>query len=129
MTTFLLDTHVLIWAAGEPERLSGRVGSILADQSTDLIVSAASAWEIATKFRLGKLPQAATLVERWDEVVKQLRASATPIDSAQARRAGLFEVAHRDPFDRLLAAQAELLNCPIITIDAAFNQFPVTTIW
>ena len=94
-----------------------------------LLVSAASAWEIATKFRLGKLPDAELLLDTWDEALARLKADQLPIDADQARRAGLYATAHRDPFDRLLAAQAELIGVPLVTTDGAFIEFPISTIW
>lgn len=129
MSTYLLDTHVLLWAVAEPGKLSRSVHSHLLDESNELLVSAASSWEIATKFRIGKLPNAGPLLEEWDESIKRLRGTPLAIDGSQARRAGLYLSEHRDPFDRLLAAQAELVGCPLLTIDAAFAQFPIATIW
>lgn len=93
------------------------------------MVSAASAWEIATKHRLGKLPDAAVLLDGWDDALTQLRADPLPITHADARRAGRYDVAHRDPFDRLLAAQAEHSGARLVTADAAFAMFPVTGLW
>ena len=129
MTTFLLDTHVLLWALAEPIKLSTLVTDHLVDESNDLLVSAASAWEIATKHRIGKLPNARPLLDHWDDSIKRLRAIPLPVDSNHARRAGLYQTEHRDPFDRLLAAQAELLGCPLLTTDKAFAEFPITAIW
>lgn len=129
MSSYLLDTHVLLWALAEPDKLSSAVTAHLTDESTELLVSAASAWEIATKFRIGKLPNARSLLDAWDDSIKRMRGTPLGIDSDHARRAGLYECEHRDPFDRLLAAQAELVGCPLLTIDDAFGQFPVTTIW
>ncbi len=102
---------------------------LLRDESNELLVSAASAWEVATRFRIGKLPNAQPLLDQWNAAVERLRAAALPIDSSHARRAGLYRSAHRDPFDRVLAAQAELVGCPLLTIDAAFAEFPIATIW
>lgn len=129
MSAFLLDTHVLLWATAEPSRLSPRVTRHLLDESSELLISAASAWEIATKFRIGKLPTAGPLLEQWNDTLARLRATPLPIDDAHARRAGLYRAEHRDPFDRLLAAQAELLGCPLVTIDAVFQEFPIATLW
>jgi PIN domain nuclease of toxin-antitoxin system len=125
----LLDTHVLIWAIAAPERLSRRARAVMAEEAAVLLVSAASAWEIATKFRLGKLPHAEALLDTWDDALDRLKADPLPIDAAHARRAGLYAAAHRDPFDRLLAAQAELIGVPLVTTDGAFIDFPINTIW
>jgi PIN domain nuclease of toxin-antitoxin system len=129
LTKFLLDTHVLLWAVSAPARLSRRAARTMRDEANELLVSAASAWEIATKHRLGKLPEASLLLDAWDDALRTLRATSLAIDHADARRAGLYVSAHRDPFDRLLAAQAELADIGLITTDAAFADFPVRTIW
>ena len=129
MSKVLLDTHVLIWAIASPDRLSARARTVMAQDTAVLLVSAASAWEIATKFRLGKLPQAEVLLDTWDDALNRLKADQLPIDAAHARRAGLYAAAHRDPFDRLLAAQAEIVGVPLVTTDSAFIDFPISTIW
>lgn len=129
MSRLLLDTHVLIWAVSEPARLSAGAARVLEDESNELLVSAASAWEIATKFRLGKLPQAELLLDGWEDMLVRLNGVSLAIRHAEARRAGLYASAHRDPFDRLLAAQAELAGVPLITTDPAFEDFPISTVW
>ena len=129
MSRFLLDTHVLIWAVAAPARLSKRATRVMRDETNELLVSAASAWEIATKHRLGKLPQVEQLLDGWDDALRMLKAEPLAIGHTDARRAGLYAVAHRDPFDRLLAAQAELSGVGLITTDPAFSQFPIRTVW
>jgi len=125
----LLDTHVLIWAVTSPARLSLRARELVGDASNELVVSAGSAWEIATKHRIGKLPGAELLLARWDDTLRRLRAEPESLEHAHTLRAGAYDAAHRDPFDRLLAAHAELASLPLVTIDKAFADFPVTTIW
>lgn len=125
----LLDTHVLLWAVGAPQRLSRRARELIMDESTELEVSAASAWEVATKHRLGKLPQAEPLLAQWDDVLHRLRAEPRPVEHRHAIRAGRYRQVHRDPFDRLLAAHAELADLPLVTKDPAFADFPIATIW
>jgi PIN domain nuclease of toxin-antitoxin system len=125
----LLDTHAFLWAVADAGRLSARARELISDESNELIVSAASAWELATKYRLGKLPAAEGLLDGWDEVLRRLRAEAAPVEHAHALRAGGYRVAHRDPFDRLLAAHAELEDIPLVTADSAFVAFPVTAVW
>ena len=129
MSRYLLDTHVLIWAVSLPSRLSQRAARAMSDETNELLVSAASAWEIATKHRLGKLPQGELLLDTWDDALRDLRATPLAIGHADARRAGLYASAHRDPFDRLLAAQAEIAGVGLITTDRAFADFPVRTVW
>ena len=125
----LLDTHTLIWAIADPSRLSTRAREAILEDSNELVVSAGSAWEIATKHRIGNLPGAEQLLDAWADALGRLRAEPAPIEHAHALRAGRYTAAHRDPFDRLLAAHAELAAIPLVTADGAFAAFPVTTIW
>ena len=119
----LLDTHVLLWALLEPQKLSPALRSALEDSDNTLVVSAASAWEIATKWRLGKLQQARIVVENYPMALHRLAAVELPISGAVARQAGLWDVLHRDPFDRLLAAQARSDDLVLASTDPAFAQF------
>jgi PIN domain nuclease of toxin-antitoxin system len=119
----LLDTHVLLWALLEPEKLSLQLRNALEDSDNTLVVSAASAWEIATKWRLGKLQHARSVVENYAMALHRLAAVDLPISGAVARRAGLWDVPHRDPFDRLLAAQARSDDLVLASTDPAFAQF------
>jgi len=119
----LLDTHVLLWALLEPQKLSPALRNALEDSDTGLLVSAATAWEIATKWRLGKLQQARAVVENYAMALHRLAAVDLPISAAIARQAGLWAVPHRDPFDRLLAAQATADNLVLASTDPAFAQF------
>lgn len=129
MSRYLLDTHVFVWAAGVPERLSRRVTELVRDESNELLVSAATAWEISTKHRLGKLPGAEALLDAWDDALATLRATSIPVRHAVALRAGAYASSHRDPFDRLLAAEAELSGVGFVTADPAFADFPVRVVW
>ena len=119
----LLDTHVLLWALLEPQKLSVELRNTLEDSDNTLLVSAASAWEIATKWRLGKLQHARSVVENYAMALHRLAAVDLPISTAVARRAGLWDVPHRDPFDRLLAAQAIADELVLASTDPAFSQF------
>ena len=119
----LLDTHVLLWALLEPQKLSPALRTALEDSDNTLIVSAASAWEIATKWRLGKLQHARAVVENYAMALHRLAAIELPISGAVARQAGLWQVPHRDPFDRLLAAQARSDDLLLASTDPAFAQF------
>ena len=129
MTRYLLDTHALIWATVAPARLSRRAARVVRDETSELLVSAASASEVATKHRLGKLPGAEPLLDRWDDALALLKAQSVPITHAVALRAASYASAHRDPFDRLLAAEAELSGVALITTDGAFADFPVRVVW
>ena len=127
--TVLLDTHVLLWALVSPKLLSPKARRLLLDRSTTVLVSAASAWEIATKSRLGKLHDAADVVTNFNDHLEVLRATELSITSAHALLAGQFDVAHRDPFDRMIAAQAVLEGVPVLTKDRALGLFPCQRIW
>lgn len=119
----LLDTHVLLWALLEPQKLSPGLRDALEDSDNTLVVSAASAWEIATKWRLGKLQHARAVVVNYAMALDRLAAVDLPISAAVARQAGLWDVPHRDPFDRLLAAQASADELVLASTDPAFAQF------
>ena len=92
-------------------------------------MSAASAWEIATKFRIGKLPQAAELSLHFDALILQESFEPLPISSAHAARAGLLPGPHRDPFDRMLIAQSQAENLPIISNDTVFDTYKLRRLW
>lgn len=125
----LLDTHALLWWFTSDRRLSERARDLIADEANELLVSSASAWEIATKVRLGKLDEVPGVVERFAELVAADGFVHLPVNYRHALRAGGYATTHRDPFDRMLAAQSELEGIPILTLDAAFAAFPVKSIW
>ena len=125
----LLDTHALLWWWTDDARLSSSARTAIANPRNDVFVSAASAWEIATKHRLGKLHEAADAVTRFDELILADGFTQLPILAAHALRAGCYDVDHRDPFDRILAAQSELECMPLVTVDPAFRLFATETLW
>lgn len=122
MTTLLLDTHAYVWAVTAPHLLSDRAATTIADPANTLLVSAASAWEMAIKHRAGKWPEAEVLLGQHDGVVERLGARTQPITAADAIRAGGLSWAHSDPFDRMLAAQALLHSATLVTRDRAFSE-------
>lgn len=126
---YLIDTHVLLWAAFRKQMLSDTARSLIESEANEILVSAVSAWEISTKYRLGKLPSASVLVE--DFVVKVTGAGylLMPISVKHALRAGMLPGAHRDPFDRMLAAQAIQEDIPLISNDSQLDQFGVRREW
>ncbi len=125
----LLDTNAVLWAALYPDRLSAAATAIIADTKTKLLVSAATAWEIATKVRVGKLPEAVKLEQNFLETARQAGYELLPISPEVALRAGRLVGIHRDPFDRMIGAQALALDIPVISSDNDLDQFAVLRIW
>jgi len=128
--TYLLDTHVTLWALTEPERLGHRAREVIENPASRLVVSAASAWEIATKHRLGELPQADALLGAYSKHLDRLGAIRLPVAEDHALLAGRLEWNHRDPFDRMLAAQAMIESLVLVTGDSTFSGCRgVPTLW
>ena len=125
----LLDTHALLWALMEPERLSARARNLIEDPANALLVSAASAWEIASKHRLGRLPEAEAVVRGFQRHLTTLQAVELRISVEHALLAGSLPGEHRDPFDRMLAAQALVEGVPLLTVDPIFTAFRVPVTW
>ncbi len=125
----LLDSHTLIWATSSPESLSTAAASLIDDAANDILISAASAWEIATKVRLGKLPEARRLEQNFLHLLDRAGYTLLPISVEDALRAGRLPAPHRDPFDRILAAQALTLNIPILSLDPQLDLFGIHRIW
>lgn len=125
----LYDTHTLLWAAFDPGKLSSKAEGIAADETNEIFVSAASAWEIATKVRLGKLPGAEAFERRFLEAVAGAGYTLLPIDAAVALRAGRLVGKHGDPFDRMIAAQAIADDLLVLSSDAKLDSFGVRRLW
>ena len=125
----LLDTHTFLWWVLDIPRLSADARSIIGDGANELLFSAASAYELTIKAQSGRL----TLPESADTYVpSRLAANAfgtMAIELAHALRAGRLPAVHRDPFDRILVAQAQVEGLPIITADPAISRYEVETIW
>jgi PIN domain nuclease of toxin-antitoxin system len=126
---FLLDTHVLLWWWGEPDKLSRRVLALLRDPSNQVFVSAASAWEISTKYRIGKLPSGGTVIAQWGERLAMDRFMELPISAAHSLRAGGLPGEHRDPFDRMLSAQSLMEKLPVATADPEIAALGAERLW
>jgi PIN domain nuclease of toxin-antitoxin system len=118
---YLIDTHVLLWWLFNDSKLTDECREIIKNPDRHIFVSSVSAWEIATKYRIGKLPEAKQIVEEYPQILQQAKFIELSIASAHALRAGSLPISHRDPFDRMIMAQAELENFPVITYDAAFQ--------
>jgi PIN domain nuclease of toxin-antitoxin system len=127
--SYLLDTHALLWWLFDDPKLSLVARGVLADPDRSVFVSSASAWEIATKFRLGKLASAAVLAQDIAGWVDQAGFTELPVSILHAQQAGLWQQAHRDPFDRMLAAQAKLADLTLISCDPELHQFGVRMLW
>jgi PIN domain nuclease of toxin-antitoxin system len=125
----LLDTHALLWWWLDDPSLGEAARDAIKDPGTEVLVSAASAWEVATKERLGRLPEAAEAARDFSRLVYRSRMTPLPITQEHAVAAGRLEGSHRDPIDRMLIAQAILESVPIVTRDAVFGDYPVELIW
>jgi len=121
---FLLDTHVLLWLLGDPALVPSGVRDRLADRSNELLVSAVSAIEVATKARLGRLDAARPLVDAWSGRLSEIGAFELPVTAQHGLVAGSMTWEHRDPFDRLLVAQAFVENLTLVTTDRAIVGLP-----
>jgi PIN domain nuclease of toxin-antitoxin system len=125
----LLDTHVLIWWLAGDAMLSANAQAAIADPANEVLVSAASAWEIATKYRIGKLPQAAALAADMPSVLTGQGFVELPITVRHAQAAGSLPGPHRDPFDRMLIAQAALADLVLVSNEAVFDRYGVRRLW
>lgn len=125
----LLDTHALLWFAEEPERLSRRARTLIEDEDNVVLVSAVSAFEIATKYRLGKLPRSGVLAAGFEGEVKSRDFQLVAISATHGRLAGTLTADHRDPFDRLLAAQSIVEGVPLVSCDTALDAFALNRLW
>ncbi len=129
MSELLLDTHALLWCWADDPVLPPSVREVVTDPGNEVFVSAASAWEVATKFRLGRLTEYEGAVLRFNEFVVDAAMRHLPVTYQHGLRAGSYSAEHRDPFDRILAAQAELESLILVTTDSAFREFPVRVLW
>ena len=127
--SLLLDTHALLWWLDGDRRLSTQARALIGDEGNRVLVSAASAWEIATKVRIGKLPGAVDVAEHFVEWVRQQDFELLSISAEHARQAGLMPGVHRDPFDRMLIAQAIVEKVPLVANEEMFDQYGVTRLW
>lgn len=125
----LLDTHALLWWLVDDPRLSQRARDVIRAADTAVLVSSASGWEIGTKHRLGRLPEATEIVHNLPPLLRRSRMEVLPIAPEHALAAGLLPGSHRDPFDRMLIAQARLEQLPIVTNDPVFARYEVEVVW
>jgi PIN domain nuclease of toxin-antitoxin system len=129
MTTFLLDTHVILWAFGERTKLSKRVTDLILDQESDLVVSSVSLWEIVLKVHAGKLDLPAT-PEFFDTQMAKIGVSRVlSIGPVHIYATFKLPPVHKDPFDRLLAAQCVVERMHLVTADRIFQKYPIEVVW
>lgn len=117
----LLDTNVMLWLLASPERINSRVRDLLHDRVNDLFVSSASIWEVAIKISIGKLE----IDPFWLEELINLDVKFLPIEMHHAWLVGDLPFHHRDPFDRLLVAQAQIEQATLVTSDAILSRYGV----
>lgn len=125
MTSYLLDTHVWLWMQADPGRLRDSTRELVEDMANELLLSAASAWEIAIKYRIGKLPLPESPARYVPERMRCSGTTPLPVETVHALRTGELPDHHADPFDRLLIAQAQILRIPIVTVDKRIEAYDV----
>jgi len=126
----LLDTHAVFWALTDPDRIPEATRSLIQDQAIMVLVSPVSAYEMAHKHRLGKMPEATSLLPRFEYHIAAMGAATLPLATSHALLAGQLAWPHRDPFDRLLAAQAIDEGCHLVSLDPVFATLTgLLTIW
>jgi len=125
----LLDTHTLLWWLDGDRRLSRRARTVIADDDNSVLVSAASAWEISTKVRLGKLPGAIEVAAELPAILRQQNFEPLSVSIVHALRAGNLPGPHRDPFDRMLIAQAQDDDLALLSNERVFDTYGVRRVW
>jgi len=127
---YLLDTHTLLWALRDSQKLSKIARNVIADDRNHKFVSAVSAYEIMYKYQIGKLVEFKYIAENYLTVIKEFGVYELPISNSQAHYAGKMDWSHRDPFDRLLVAQACIDGLTLITDDDNISLLPwVDKLW
>lgn len=125
----LLDTHALLWWWTDDKQLSATARQAISEESNTVLVSAASVWEISTKFRLGKLAIAEAALRQFQALIDADGFEHLPISWRHSLLAGGYLHPHRDPFDRMLAAQSEIEKARLVSCDAAFSAFKTEVLW
>lgn len=128
MTGVLVDTHVWLWMLASPERLSSTARRVVSSPSNEVFVSAASAWEIAIKHQLGRITLPEPPAKYVPAKIVASGCTALPIEVGHTLRAGALPPHHRDPFDRILIAQAQMAGLPLVTSDRAIGAYEVERI-
>jgi PIN domain nuclease of toxin-antitoxin system len=129
MSRYLLDTHCLLWWWSAESELSDAVRSLIENPVNTILVSAASAWEISTKTRIGKLPEGEQIIAQWQKRIDEDHFKNLEISAEHALKAGILSGDYRDPFDRMLSAQSLIEGIPVLSKDAKLDQFGIARIW
>lgn len=125
----LLDSHTMIWAADDPAQLTAAASGLLQDPAHDRLLSAATLWEVGIKFSLGKLPLSMPYRRWMDRAIADLGLVVLPITLDHTDRQTGLPWHHRDPFDRLLVAQAQVEGVPIVSADAVLDAYGIARLW
>ena len=125
----LLDAHALIWAVDAPEKLGDDATTALQEPANDLLLSAGTVWEISIKVGLGKLTLSLPYRQWMNQAIHDLGATVLPITVEYADVQAGLPAHHGDPFDRLLAAQAQVENVSLVSTDAIFDQYGIRRVW
>jgi len=125
----LLDTHAFLWWLAGERTLTRKARAAIESEDNDIFVSAVTAWEIATKFRIGKLPEAAVVATNVTGAVAAEGFQELALSMAHAERAGALDGPHRDPFDRMLIAQSLIDGLALVSNEKVFDRFGVTRLW
>ena len=129
MTTLLLDTHAVIWWFRDDPSLSSVAHAAISDPANAVVASAASAWEITTKHRRGKLPEVAGFVDRLEEIIEADGFTTLPLSFEDARGSAFLPSYHSDPFDRMLIAQALARGWTLVSNERLFDRYGVSRLW
>ncbi len=125
----LLDTHAILWWLLGDAKLSGAARTAIDDPKAHVLISSVSAMEVATKYRIGKLPEATAIAGCMADRIAEHGFEALALTMAHGERAGMLPIPHRDPFDRLLIAQAQIENAYLVSNEALFDRFGVLRLW
>jgi len=125
----LLDTHAFLWWLIDDSRLSRMARETIMSADNAVYVSAVTGWEVATKHRMGKLPEADAVIARLPEITVRAGIATLPLEFSHGVRSGNYRNNHGDPFDRMLAAQAEIEDLTLVSRDPVFRDFPVKVLW
>ena len=129
MKAILLDTHAFLWFLFDDSRLSEHVAALIEDTQVEKWLSKASLWEIAIKHQIGKLSLGMDLESFFEQHVEKVELRLLDMELVHLLAYGNLPLHHRDPFDRMLVAQASTLGIPLVTVDAAFAAYNIETVW